>query len=270
MLLATCDERLRSSSVFIEEEAGKRLPEKVELNSPVRGDHFRNMKPCQAFLATFAAFCQPAMRQSVGNYWEGTAKVVREASRAKEIVDHWRTESAGRSDQLQLFEQARNAAGVLAEQLNITSSGEDVESALTRAFWTWNEEGSTVLEAAECGWIELLLKPRGRRLSRTLIREGRNRARDLTQRGARWGANQWDRALETIGGKLPTRAAASPVVRRTTLRDTLSLPAYVSLQTRCSRRSESLSGSLRCCSSSIFSRQHVTRFLPSLDRPLWQ
>ena len=220
MLLATCDERLRSWSVFIEEQAGKRLPEKAELNSPARSDHFRTMRPRQAFLATFAALCQPAMRQSVGNYWEGTAKVVREASRAKEIVDYWRVESADRGDQSQLFDQARNnAAGALAEQLNVSSSSEEVESALAQAYWTWSEEGSTLLEAAESGWIELLLKPRGRRLSRTLIREGRKRARDLTQRGAHWSANQWDRALETIGGKLPTpRAAASPVVRRTTLR----------------------------------------------------
>lgn len=226
MLLATCDERLRSWSVFIEEEARKRLPEKAELNSAARRDHFRDMKPRQAFLATFAAFCQPAMRESVGNYWEDTAKVVREASRAKEIIDYWRTESADRGDKSQLFDQARNnAAGVLAEQLNISSSGEEVESVEARAFWTWSEEGSTVLEAAEGGWIELLLKPRGRRLSRTLIREGRKRTTNLTQRGARWGANQWDRALETIGGKLPTRAAANPVIRRTTLRDTLLLPA---------------------------------------------
>lgn len=227
MLLATCDERLRSWSILTEEDAAKRLPERVELNSANRMDHFHAIKPRQAFLATFATFCQASMRQSVGNCWEGTAKVVREASRAKEIVDYWRVESADRGgDQSQLFDQARsNAAGVLAEQLNVSSSNEELESELTQVFWTWSDEGSVVLEAAESGWIELLLKPRGRRLSRTLIREGRKRARAITQRAAHWGAGQWDRAQETIGGKLPTRAVARPVVRRTTLRDTLSLPA---------------------------------------------
>lgn len=226
MLLASCDDRLRSCSTLVEEEASKRLPERTELYSPARKNHFRAMQAREAFLATFSSFCKPAMQQSVGNYWEGTAMVVREASRAKEIVDYWRAEAAGRGGQSELFDQAKNnASSVLAEQLSISSSHEELESALTHAFWTWSEEGSTVLEAAEIGWIELLLKPRGRRLARTLTREGRKRARVLIHRGTRWGADQWDRALEVIGGKLPTRAAARPVVRRTTLRDTLSLPA---------------------------------------------
>jgi hypothetical protein len=226
MLLATCEERLRSCSTLIEAEAGQRLPEAAELNSPARNNNFRTMHSREAFLTTFNAFCQPSVQQSVSNYWEGTARVVREASRAKEIVDYWRAESVDRGAEPQLLDQARsNASSVLAEQLSISSSHEELESELARAFWTWSEEGSAVLEAAETGWIELLRKPRGRRLSRTLIREGRKRAHELMHRGTRWGADQWDRAMEVIGGKLPTHAAASPVVRRTTLRDTLSLPA---------------------------------------------
>jgi hypothetical protein len=226
MLLAACDERLRSWSTMVEEDAGRRLPERVELNSLLRENHFRSMRPRESFLATFRTFCQPAMQNAVGDYWEGTAKVVREASRAKEIVDYWRGETAGSGDQSQLFDQARsNAASVLAEQLKVSDSSEELESTLVHAFQAWSEEGSAVLEAAESGWLELLLKPRGRRLSRALMGEGRKRSRAMMHRSARWGADQWERALETIGGKLPTRAATSPVVRRTTLRDTLSLPA---------------------------------------------
>jgi hypothetical protein len=226
MLLAACDERLRSWSSGFEEDTGKRLPEQVELNSLLRRNHFRSMRPRQSFLSTFRTFCEPAMRKAVGGYWEDTAKVVREASRAKEIVDYWRGETAGRRDQSQLFDQARNnALSLLSDQLNVSASTEEFEAALVHAFRTWSEEGYAVLEAAESGWIELLLKPRGRRLSRALIREGSKRSRAMMHRAARWSADQWDRALEAFGGKLPTRAAASPVVRRTTLRDTLSLPA---------------------------------------------
>ena len=226
MLLATCDERLRSGSSLMDEEAGKLLPEKAELISPHRKNHFRTMHPREAFLSTLNTFCQPAMRQSVGEYWEGSAKVVREASRSKEIIDYWRAEAVDRGQQTELFDQARNnAASVLVEQLHGSNSGELLESTLAQAFWTWSEEGSTVLEAGESGWIELLRKPRGRRLSRTIIREGRRRSQTLVHRAAHWGADQWERALETLGGKLPSRPAANPVVRRTTLRDTLSLPA---------------------------------------------
>ena len=226
MLLATCEERLRSWSNLIEEEAGKLLPETAELISQRSKTHLRTMRPRAAFLSTFNTFCEPAMRQSVQEYWEGTARIVREASRSKEIIDYWRAAATGQEQQAQLFEQARNNAGsVLLAQLQVSTSSEALESILTQTFWTWGEEGSTALEAAQIGWVELLQKPRGRRLSRVVIREGRRRSRGSMQRAARRAADQWDRVLETIGGKLPSRPATSPVVTRTTLRDTLLLPA---------------------------------------------
>jgi len=226
MLLATCDERLRSWSNLIEEETRRLLPEKTELISPRRETQFRTMHAQEAFISTFNTFCEPAMRESVGEYWEETAKVVREASRSKEIIDYWRAEATGREQRTELFDQARsNAASVLAEQLHGPNSSELLESRLVQTFWTWSEEGSTVLEGAEVGWVQLLRKPRGRRLSRTIIRESRRRSRVELHRAAHWGAAQWERALETVGGKLPTRPATNPVVTRTTLRDTLSLPA---------------------------------------------
>ena len=38
-------------------------------------------------------------------------------------------------------------------------------------------------------------------------------------------SDRWERTLETLGGRLPARPAVTPVVRRSTLRDTLALPA---------------------------------------------
>jgi hypothetical protein len=226
MILATCDERLRTWSNLIEEEARKSLPEEAQVISPRRQIRFRAIHPREAFLSTFHTFCEPAMRQSVGEYWEGTAKVVREASRSKEIIDYWRAEAIDHSQQKELFDQARtNAASVLAEQLHTSNSSETLESTLAHTFWMWSEEGSVVLEAAEIGWVEVLRKPRGRRLSQAIIREGQKHSRRAVHRAGQWGADQWERALETIGGKLPTRPTANAVVRRTTLRDTLSLPA---------------------------------------------
>ncbi len=223
MLLATCDERLRGWRNQIEAESADCLLEHTELNAVELRNSFRDVHARAAFLSTFAAFCQPAMQQAIADYWEGTACIVREASRAKEIVDHWRAES---SDSPDLFDQARNnASSILAEQIAASSSSTALEAKLAQAFWNWIEEGSTILEAAETGWMALLLKPRGRRLSRTLMRESRSRAVTMSHRVGRWGADKCERALELFGGKLPTTAAASPVVRRTTLRDTLSLPA---------------------------------------------
>ena len=226
MLLATCDERLRSWSNLIDEETRRLLPENAELVSHRHETQFRTMYARKTFISTFNTFCEPAMGESVGEYWEETAKVVREASRSKEIIDYWRAEAIDRGQHTELFDQARgNAASVLAEQLNGPNSSELLESRLVQTFWTWSEEGSIVLEGAEVGWVQLLRKPRGRRLSRTIIRESRRRSRVELHRAAHWGAAQWERALETVGGKLPTRSATNPVVTRTTLRDTLSLPA---------------------------------------------
>jgi hypothetical protein len=135
MLLATCEERLRSWSNLVEEETHRLLPEKAELISPHR--RMRVMRARQAFLSTFNTFCQPAMGQAVGQYWEGTAKIVREANRSKEIVDYWRAAAVGRGQQTELFDQARsNAASVLAEQLRVSDSDEVLESGLSQTFWT--------------------------------------------------------------------------------------------------------------------------------------
>jgi hypothetical protein len=227
MLLAACDERLRAWSGIVEEEAAKQLPETVEIlvQSPLT--RFRKMRPRAGFLSTFAIFCQPTMRQAVGDYWEHTAKIVREAGRSKEILDYWRDTVAEQSDNPDtLLREARNnAASVLAEQLRTQDIDDALEPKLVTTFHSWLQEGSTVLESAQIGWVQLLCLPRGRRLSHVVVREGERRSRASVQQTAHWMSDQWERALETVGGRLPARPAVTAVVRRSTLRDTLALPA---------------------------------------------
>src|SRR5215469_698735 len=226
MLLASCDERLRGWSAQIEAESGKRLPESAEVLATAATSRWRTMQPREAFHSAYVAFCETPITASVREYWDGTARIVREASRSREIIDYWRG-AAGQGEEGQaLLEEARNnAAHVLAEQLQVPTSTENLESTLAHTFRIWEQEGSTVLEAAQMGWVRLLRLPRGRRLSNAVVREGRRRATTSVHRAARWGNDQWQRGLEVIGGKLPERPAAIPVLRRTTLRDTLFLPS---------------------------------------------
>jgi len=155
MLLATYDERLRGWSGLIQEEAAKQLPESAEVIANVRPARWRKVRPREAFLSAFTTFCQPGMTQSVREYWEDTARIAREASRSKEIIDYWRQAAESQGDQGQaLFADAReNAASVLAEQLRAPASDENLELGLVGAFRSWGQEGSTVLEAAQIGWV---------------------------------------------------------------------------------------------------------------------
>jgi len=227
MLLAACDERLRGWSGAIEDEAARRLPEKAEILVPGRQLRFRAMRPRVCFLSAFATFCKPAMGPAVRVYWDQTARIVREAGRSKEILDYWREAAAQRGDDANalLQESRNNAAAVLAEQLRTPDVEDSLEPKLAEIFRNWDRDGSTVLEAAQIGWIELLRLPRGRRLSNTVVREGKRRSKASLHRAAGWASVQWERGLETLGGRLPARPALTPVVTRTTLRDTLALPA---------------------------------------------
>jgi len=227
MQLATPDERLRGLAHHIQEEAEKRLAEQSELVRPGRWTTWRTVKPRAAFLAAFETYCRRLMQEIVAQYWEGTAAVGREASRAKEIVDYWREASrAHKGQEDSLFADARhNAAVMLGDQLQTPASEEELEPKLVEAFWAWSEEGSAALEAAQFGWIALLRRPRGRRLIQASVRRGRRTAKSSLGLASRWLADRWDRTLETLGGKLPPRPTEAPVVRRATLRDTLALPA---------------------------------------------
>jgi hypothetical protein len=227
MLLAACDERLRGWFGVVEQEADNRLPESAEIITLGRPAGFRAMRTRAAFLSALQTFSKPAMGQAVRGYWDGTAKVVREAGRAQEMLDYWsKAAREGGDDRDALLEQARNnAASVLTEQLRTTATDDTLEPKFVETFRTWVREGSTVLEAAQVGWVELLRMPRGRRLSHTVFREGRRRSRASLEHAAHWASHRWERGLETLGGRLPTQPAITPVVTRSTLRDTLALPA---------------------------------------------
>lgn len=227
MLLAACDERLRGWYGIVEEEAAKLLPEKAEILLLDRQARFRTMRPCTSFLSAFSTFCKPAMGPPVRDYWERTAHIVREAGRSKEILNYWREAAAQRgSDANALLEESRiNAASVINAQLRTPEVDDLLEPKLVEIFRMWDREGSTMLEAAQIGWIELLRTPRGRRLSNIVVREGKRRSKASLHRAAEWASIQWEHGLETLGGRLPARPVATPVVTRTTLRDTLSLPA---------------------------------------------
>lgn len=227
MFLAACDERLRGWSGVVEDEAAKRLPEKAEIVVLGQLARFRTMRPRASFLSAYATFCKPGMGPAVRDYWEHTAHIVREAGRSKEILDYWQEAAAQRgNDRDALVEESRNnAASVLAEQLQNPDVDDSLEPKLADTFRTWDRDGSTILEAAQIGWIELLRMPRGRRLSSTVVREGKRRSRASIRQAAQWASIQWEHGLETLAGRLPARPAIRPVVTRTTLRDTLALPA---------------------------------------------
>lgn len=236
LILPTAEERLRVWSNSVEEETSKQLPESAELLLSGAWTHWlrlhgesrmRVIRPREAFLSAFRTYCQPAIRQSVLHYWERSAAIFREVGRSKEIIDYWRDAAVAHANQAEtLFHDARNnAANLLTEQLQIPITDEKLDSTVVKSFRDWGSEGWTVLEAAQIGWVELLRKPRGRRLFGAAVREGRRAAKRWLHRTSQWSADQWDRVLETVGGKLPARPATTPVVRRSTLRDTLSLPA---------------------------------------------
>jgi hypothetical protein len=226
MSIATCEERVRSWFRAVDDEAVKQLPESAEVFVSGRWIRWRSVHPRSAFLSIFASQYQPAMRQSVENYWEDSAKIVREAIRSKEIIDYWRVTSEKHAGQKEaIFSDAsNNALGVLADQVQRPAKDDTLESDLVRIFTTWNNEGATLFEAAEIGWLPLLRKPRGRQLLQLAVREGKRKTKLTRDRLTRWTSRQWETALETFGGKLPPRPTAPPVVRRATLRDVLALP----------------------------------------------
>ncbi len=228
MQLATPDERLRGVASQIEDEANRLLPAESEFVRPGRQTRWRAVKPQVAFLAAFNSYCRPPMQRCVFEYWEGSASVAREVSRSKEIIDYWRTAAVAQKNASSstLFEDARhNAAVMLAEQTAIPPAEDALEPKLVEAFWNWSAEGSAALEAAQFGYFTLLQTPRGRRLINAKVRSGREAADKGVSIARLFLTDRWNGVMETLGGKIPPRPALEPVVRRSTLRDTLALPA---------------------------------------------
>ena len=208
----------------IEGEASRRLPDRAELVIPGRFLRWRSMAAREAFLTGFATYAQAPMSQIVQDYWNGSAKIVREVGRAREIIEYWREASHPNGGEALFSDALHNAAAMLAQQVQTPEAAEELDASLTDAFRTWTGDGSTAFEAAQYGWI-ILQRPRGRGFLGAALRFQAQKAHKEAQRAVHWISDRWERALESFGGKIPARPTLQPVVRRTTLRDTLSLPA---------------------------------------------
>lgn len=221
--LASPQERMRVWANRIEMEAARRLPERSEIVIPGRFPRWRSMASRDAFLTTFATHAKEPMSRIVHEYWEGTAKIVREVSRAREIIEYWRESSNSSSSQGLFSDALRNATAMVAQQAQTSDAAAELDTKLVECFRNWMLQGSTTLEIAQYGWT-ILRRPRGQQLAGAVARLHGERARKEAQRYVGWISSGWDRTLESFGGKVPERPSLQPVVRRTTLRDTLSLP----------------------------------------------
>jgi hypothetical protein len=124
-----------------------------------------------------------------------------------------------------MAEARHNAIAALSDQLKIPLDTATLEAQGVEAFRTWHEKGMLALEAGQYGWIALLLRPRARALSAMAAETARWEGQNALQHTGRLISAAADRAMEVLGGRVPSRPALPPVVRRTNLRDTLSLPA---------------------------------------------
>jgi hypothetical protein len=225
--LASPDERLRVWAYRIENEAASRLPERLELITPGNHPRWRSISARKAFLTAFATYAQVPMRQIAERYWSGSAGIVREVSRAREIVEYWRDAPSTNAEEAStpFADALHNGSDLLAKNMQTGATGDELGNELTGAFWVWTGEGAAALEAAQYGWAVLLRRPRGRRLLRTAMRTVPQKTQKAVQHISRNASDRLDRALESVAGRVPIRPTTPAVVRRATLRDTLSLPA---------------------------------------------
>jgi hypothetical protein len=226
--LITPEERLRGWALPVESEAMRRLPERVELLAPRRsGVRLRTIATRTSFLKIFDRYARTPMRSIVDHSWQKSAIALREVEQAKEMIAYWsEASSSSANEALELMAEARhNAIAALTEQLQVLAQTEQLEVEAVDAFWIWHKKGSIAIEADLYGWIALLERPRGRALLDTSIDAGRLKAKTALHSAGRWTSDRVERTMESMGGRVPSRPALQPVVRRTILRDTLSLPA---------------------------------------------
>jgi hypothetical protein len=226
--LVSPEERLSAWVHPIETESCASLPERAEIVIPGRYPRWRSVRPRHAFSTAFDSYARSPMPRIVEDYWNQSAAIVRELARAREIVDYWRGASpAAAVDAQSLFSDAcHSAADMLAVQIQTPMAVEALESRLLQAVASWSDEGVTHTESALLGLAVLLQRPRGRELlARTFIRAARRKTTEAAALTGHWVSDRLDRTLESLGDKIPTHPKEQPVVRRTTLRDTLALPA---------------------------------------------
>jgi len=70
-----------------------------------------------------------------------------------------------------------------------------------------------------------LLRPRARSFLPAAVSMLRLQGQTALHRSGQWATARVERTLESVGGRVPAHPVLLPVIRRTTLRDTLSLPA---------------------------------------------
>jgi hypothetical protein len=225
--LITPEERLRGWALPIETAADNGLPERVDLLVAGREPTSRSAALRGSFAKTFDRYARTSMRSIVEQYWRQSAAGLRQVEQAKEMIAYWSETSAIRpEDALHLMAEARhNAIAALSDQLKIPLDTATLEAQGVEAFRTWHEKGMLALEAGQYGWIALLLRPRARVLSAMAAETARWEGQNALQHTGRLISAAADRAMEVLGGRVPSRPALPPVVRRTNLRDTLSLPA---------------------------------------------
>jgi hypothetical protein len=224
--LITPEERLRGWAYPLESEAQLNLKEQMELLVNGVRPRLRAVAIHSRFLRTFDAYGRKPMREIVEHSWQMTARVVRDAEQSKEMIAYWSEASVSRpSEASQLVEEARqNAIIMLREELPLLPLEQRNREAI-EAFWTWHKNGSLMLEAEQDGWFSFLLRPRARSFLPAVVAMTRSQGQAALQRSGRWVMDRVERVLESVGGRVPAHPVLPPVIRRTTLRDTLLLPA---------------------------------------------
>jgi hypothetical protein len=224
--LISVEERLRRWASPVESETARLLPESVEILRLGIRSRLRSVPSQACFLRVFETYIRAPMLAIIKQSWAASAGILREVWQAREIVTYWRASPESSSESSELVAEAKhNATALLREQLQSDTALDQLDARTVEAFWGWHEKGSLAFEAEQFGWINVLRHPRGRAVFDTAKQRGQSKAKASAQRVGQWTSGQVDKALEFIGGKVPEQPTLEPVVRRTTLRDTLALPA---------------------------------------------
>jgi hypothetical protein len=226
--LVTPEERLRTWAQRVETEAAQRLPERAELLAAERWRLMRRSVAVRAsFLKAFERYARAPMNSTIEQFWQRSAATLREVEQSKEIVVYWNDAAPSRTgDTAELMAEARhNAIASLIRHLQVTGESRQLDTETIGAFWTWEKKGSISIEADLYGWVPLVQRPRRRMFVNIASDASRLKAKGAMHGAGRWTSKRVDDVMEAIGGRVPSRPSLPPVVRRTTLRDTLSLPA---------------------------------------------
>jgi hypothetical protein len=187
----------------------------------------RNVAVRASFLKAFEQYARAPMNSTIEQFWHRSAATLREVEQSKEIVAYWSDAAPSRTgDTVELMAEARhNAIASLIGHLQVTGESRQLDAETIAAFWTWEKKGSISIEADLYGWVPLVQRPRRRMFVDIASDASRLKAKGAMHGAGRWTSKRVDHVMEAIGGRVPSQPSLPPVVRRTTLRDTLSLPA---------------------------------------------